>query len=551
MLLTKRFWWLSMLLAGLLAMGFLVGCEETDDDDDDDSGTPIPESFHGWWFTVGAQVEGDAEIYPAEGMIKILISSSGTRATFYVNDNEMASGSAVWQDGTTDHIVLKDSERELNIDIEVSNVDGNWATFKVPFETGDEYYHMIKDGGRVAGLVYDYETDLPLENATVTLTSSLDNSLFGTTQTNAFGLYEFSGVSEIYYTAEVSLNGYASQSDPVDADEDAVRYQDFALETGDPTGTVSGLISDAATMLAPEVPVRISIDGIFQLESSDGSYIIRDVELGSRSLTASADGYEPYTAMIDVAEGVNVQNINLIAVEVGEGTITGVVNDSQEAMPLEGVLVSSDDGATTYTDAAGAYSITVESGARTISLSLDGYYNSYFDIFVENEGSHTNNPVMTPNLGGGEGEMRFVLTWGVSPSDLDSYLETPEIGGTEYTIYYSNTGSETAAPYATLDRDDMSSYGPETITIFQLQSGTYRYMIHNYSGSPDIAGSEATVQIYSEEGLINTVTVPATGEGRWWYVGDVDGATGNVTVVNTVGDRPEFAPSLLPAKISD
>jgi len=62
-----------------------------------------------------------------------------------------------------------------------------------------------------------------------------------------------------------------------------------------------------------------------------------------------------------------------------------------------------------------------------------------------------------------DGSVRFVLTWGYLPKDLDSHLFTPN----EQHIYFAQK-----APYlagANLDVDDTTSYGPETTTITELQ----------------------------------------------------------------------------------
>ena len=53
-------------------------------------------------------------------------------------------------------------------------------------------------------------------------------------------------------------------------------------------------------------------------------------------------------------------------------------------------------------------------------------------------------------------EYRVILTWGSSPSDLDSHLEGPG-----YHVFYSNKTGKNAE----LDVDDTTSYGPETVTF--------------------------------------------------------------------------------------
>lgn len=152
-------------------------------------------------------------------------------------------------------------------------------------------------------------------------------------------------------------------------------------------------------------------------------------------------------------------------------------------------------------------------------------------------------------------DYKFILTWGENPRDLDSHLFTPEIEGTTHHVYYANSGTPTSAPYAWLDVDDTSSYGPEVVTIQELYPGMYTYAIYEYSGNNTLTESEAVVQVFNGRTLIGTYTIPTTpqaGDNWWWTVGTVNGTTGAFTLVNTVAaDAPEGAPArpTLPAKI--
>jgi hypothetical protein len=134
--------------------------------------------------------------------------------------------------------------------------------------------------------------------------------------------------------------------------------------------------------------------------------------------------------------------------------------------------------------------------------------------------------------------LSFVLTWGAGPRDLDAHLVTPPAPDTAAHIYYSNPGSAAGAPFATLDVDDTDGYGPETISIHRLFSGTYRYYVHAYS-SDALVGNRAIVHVRDSAGnLLRTVTVPTSDLWTYWHVADVDGATGTVTVVNRLLDAP-------------
>jgi hypothetical protein len=122
------------------------------------------------------------------------------------------------------------------------------------------------------------------------------------------------------------------------------------------------------------------------------------------------------------------------------------------------------------------------------------------------------------------------LTWGATPSDLDSHLMTPS--GSH--IYFGTMGSCSASPWACLDVDDVSGYGPENTTIQQMSAGIYHFAVYNFSGTGSVAN--ARIRVYSDRGLIREwVASAAAGTNRWWYVFDLDGTTGGITEVNTFG----------------
>jgi hypothetical protein len=62
----------------------------------------------------------------------------------------------------------------------------------------------------------------------------------------------------------------------------------------------------------------------------------------------------------------------------------------------------------------------------------------------------------------------------------------------------------------------------------------YQYYVHNYSESPEISSSQAVVQIYNQNGLLQTLQVPTSGTGLYWYVCDINGATGQITIRNVI-----------------
>jgi hypothetical protein len=136
-----------------------------------------------------------------------------------------------------------------------------------------------------------------------------------------------------------------------------------------------------------------------------------------------------------------------------------------------------------------------------------------------------------------EYDYKFILSWGEAPRDLDSHLFTPVIDGAAHHVYYANSGSADSAPYAWLDVDDTSSWGPEATTIETLYPGTYTFSVYDWSGDGLLSTSSAHVEVFSGRNRVGGYDVPATGGDApnwWWTVGTVDGATGAFTLVNTL-----------------
>ncbi|NNA98272.1 tetratricopeptide repeat protein [Pseudomonas gessardii] len=133
-------------------------------------------------------------------------------------------------------------------------------------------------------------------------------------------------------------------------------------------------------------------------------------------------------------------------------------------------------------------------------------------------------PVME-NLDG----LRVVLTWGQSPSDLDSHMIFP--GNNIY--FNSKTGTD-----AELDVDDTDSYGPETITLQKKHYGeSYVYAVHDFSnrtntGSTALSESQAKVFVYMGQSLFRTYYVPANRTGNLWTVFRMTGS-GDFQDINT------------------
>jgi PKD repeat protein len=257
-------------------------------------------------------------------------------------------------------------------------------------------------------------------------------------------------------------------------------------------------------------------------------------------------------------------------------TLTGLVTDATNGNPIQDATVTI-AGLSTTTNSDGNYTIENLPGAllladftsnvtqgeapltitftdqsrlsaSTVTCSKAGYETySNNQVTVSPGQTLTLNISLSPQLSGDE--IRFVLNWGAQPLDLVLQLLTPEIEGQTWHVWYDWMGNVTSVPYAALDHDVTNGYGPETMTIYQRYSGIYKCYVYNFSGNPDITTSSGVVQIYNETGLISTVQVPQTGTGLYWNVAEVDGATGQLTIINTIQEQaPEGKNVEMPAK---
>ena len=214
------------------------------------------------------------------------------------------------------------------------------------------------------------------------------------------------------------------------------------------------------------------------------------------------------------------------------GDLSGNIVDAITADPLPNVLVSVDGaGLSDVTDDNGDYLIPgVPPGQRSVTAALDGYVSISQDADVGCGMSELLNFALSPHLL--PGEMRIVMTWGEFPRDLDSHLWLPP--ATPCHIYWFNPGLSCPFLSASLDRDDNSSYGPETITIEEWYPGTYTYAVYNWSKDAELTTSEAWVHVYMGASLVATYGVPTSGSGHWWHVFDIDGTTQTLTTHNTL-----------------
>lgn len=115
--------------------------------------------------------------------------------------------------------------------------------------------------------------------------------------------------------------------------------------------------------------------------------------------------------------------------------------------------------------------------------------------------------------------VRIILDWGRNPDDLDAHLEKKG----SYHISYRDMQA-TDDGEARLDRDDRDSWGPETITIQEVETDAdYEFWVHDFTNrskenSKKLSKSKAVVKIYANNELQYSLSVPPGDRGNKWQV---------------------------------
>jgi hypothetical protein len=278
--------------------------------------------------------------------------------------------------------------------------------------------------------------------------------------------------------------------------------------------------------------------------SGDGSWraaIPQDVY----TVRVEAPGVRSTTIRGLVVDGdVTVPAIPLALVGVTSGAIQVTVRDATTGRPLSGaVTLTVVDGAaltSSAVDAAGgATTVNVPPSGTTVLPSVPGTvtvraraagYADALTFAAPVAGQTVPVSLALVSNTAAVGQVRIVLSWGANPRDLDSYLTGPTSTGGAFTVYYGSRGNCTASPFACLDFDVTSGFGPETITIERQFRGVYRYSVDRYSGSGTIATSSARVDVYVSGQLARSFT-PPPGDGDVWNVFEL--ANGQITPINT------------------
>ena len=460
----------------------------------------------------------------------------------------------------------------------------NPAEFKQPSTIGDQYYQDFTENHSDSGGVHKNNTIVShacylmwhngIRNKT-RLAELWYHSLFKGYDRNS----KFYSVRMNVLAAANDMRMSAEEIGIIKAAFDEVGIEGKSKVDIEGTNTLSGKVVKADTdmILGNNLPLYLAVVSIFRVgenkfltapeytvTSSDGTFYFNNIVPGTYELTITKDGYYPTTQIVSLSS-TKLDNycstVELIPLSSrNTGQAKGRITDSLTGYGVEGLNLRIRKGINTKTGKlveevqsqsqglyetpeldAGHYCIEVVDSSINSELqeNKDSYYTTYFNIKVL--GGHVipnQNAAVSTSLN--SEQLRIVLEWGAAPRDLDSHLIGPTSSGNTFHIYYGDKKySEGNTIIADLDLDDTTSYGPETTTIYNPIEGTYTFYVYNFSGSPDMSESGASVKVYT--GNTNepqyVFNIPINKSGRYWTVFKYNSKTRKITPVNIVGEN--------------
>ena len=312
------------------------------------------------------------------------------------------------------------------------------------------------------------------------------------------------------------------------------------------SGTIQGsVISYSGSSALSGVGVSYALSGTTvdnTTTDSSGDFTKSSLATGTYTLSYSNSGYVDETQSATLAtdnQTLTVAKLKMLSTSCAStGTISGTITDAVSSANVSSVAISirrglSTTSGTVYntatTNGSGVYSISsVARGWYTLQTSKSGYSDSTFHVVSCGNVSSQDSSISTTLA---SGAMRIVLSWptGSTAADLDSHLQIPDNSSGSFHIYYDTNVAGVnhkkylygASDNVTLDRDETSAAGTETVSITAVRSGNYSYSVHDYTNKANasiskLANSGASVKVYYNS-TTTTYNVP-NNAGTLWTV---------------------------------
>ena len=229
-----------------------------------------------------------------------------------------------------------------------------------------------------------------------------------------------------------------------------------------------------------------------------------------------------------------VNTLNDAIETVTKGSLTLFFINAETGKPVDEANVDIKEIGKFTTNLAGRIVIDPQDdGTYVLKFNKDGFIEADYTFEVVTKTIADNKITVSPEIK--SEAIRFVLVWGKDPPDLDAHF----VKNNDFHV--SSKNSLVSLDKTTrLNRSDNTSYGPETITVANIDNqASYTYYVRNYSGkdspkSMALSKSGAIVQVYKNNQLLQTYTVPLEQRGTIWTVFTIE--NGEIIDKNEVGN---------------
>lgn len=219
---------------------------------------------------------------------------------------------------------------------------------------------------------------------------------------------------------------------------------------------------------------------------------------------ASVYAVEPvYLSYTEVGAIYNVQIMVRDAKNVNTALSDATIKLRNGINNYEGDVI-----ATGTLDSTGAITAPMRAGSYTAEISKGGYETSYFTVIVRMDRQAVLGYAV-PDVG--ENQFETVLSWDATPLDLDAR------------VFSSNAAKVNRAA-----SDSVGSMMTEVISIANAGTDTYQYYVSDYSNctggdalSYSMTTSNATIAVYSADGIVASYHVPMAHSGVIWKVFEI------------------------------
>ncbi|MDD2963745.1 MAG: hypothetical protein PHQ65_01480 [Bacteroidales bacterium] len=237
-------------------------------------------------------------------------------------------------------------------------------------------------------------------------------------------------------------------------------------------------------------------------------------------------GFSQFDKMLDVLDDVDT--------EMSEGKLVLRFFNAENGEIVDGAQVNIEGLGDFSSDLQGRVLIDIpEDGRYAFTFSKKGFIKANYQFEVTAGTIFYNRFSVCPVLD--FGSLRVVLEWARKPKDLDAHLVKE--GG--YHISYQNLHVSSDG-LARLDRDDRDGFGPETITVKNVdERAVYTYFIKNYTDkdsprSRNLSNSKAIVRVYGNNELMHTWQITPDQRGTSWKVFTI--SNGRIQAENQVNN---------------